>query len=119
MTRPDTTTNTIPPLTPEQVADSRFRLILEGFHPSSKSVRVHDQLLALMAAHEVNTDEAVQSIEDLQAECERLRDALEFYRDADYSGTGFWDGIRVPGILQDRGQNARVALERTTESEVK
>jgi hypothetical protein len=44
-------------LTPEQILISRNRLISEGFTPASPAVRVHDQLLALMAAHEVNTSE--------------------------------------------------------------
>ncbi len=57
-----------------QITASRDRLLSEGFHISSKAVRVHDQLLADLAAYEVSTNAAVRSIEELKAECERWQD---------------------------------------------
>lgn len=41
---------------------------------------------------------------------EKVREVLEFYRDADYQGTGFWDGISLPGVLFDGGVKASHAL---------
>ncbi|WP_088260354.1 hypothetical protein [Fimbriiglobus ruber] len=69
-------------MTPDQITASRDRLVSEGFHSSSEAVRVHDQLLELMDAQEVNTEGAVASIADLQAECERLQDQVERLRRA-------------------------------------
>lgn len=69
-------------LTTEQITASRDRLIAEGFHPGSKAVRVHDELLALREASDRNTDKAAESIDALKAECERLREALEPYANA-------------------------------------
>lgn len=85
-----TNTDKLPPLTHEQITASRDRLTSEGFTSASKAIRVHDQLLALTAAHEVNTNGAVQSIEELQAECERLRVSL--------------DTARAYAIMQDCGR---------------
>jgi hypothetical protein len=75
------------------------------------------ELEVLRQVNERNTEGAWQSMEDLKAECERLQEALEFYRDADYRGTGFWDGISQPGILLDDGKTARKALATEAESE--
>ncbi len=74
MTHPATL---LQPLTPEQITASRDRLLAEGFHPDSKAVRVHERLLAVMLDHPRHTEAACQSMEDLKAECERFRDALE------------------------------------------
>jgi hypothetical protein len=63
-------------LTREGITASRDRLLAEGFQPGSRAIRVHVQLLAAMAAHEVNTNGASASIADLTAECERLREAF-------------------------------------------
>jgi len=49
-------------------------------------------------------------VQEATGEIERLRAALAFYEDADYRGTGFWDGISSPGILLDNGNTARAAL---------
>jgi hypothetical protein len=87
-------------LTPEQIIISRNRLIFEGFTPASPAVRVHDQLLALMTAHEVNTNGAVESIEDLKTECERLRASLSRMCEV-YGDIAFSVGM---GRLQSREQ---------------
>lgn len=65
-------------LTPDQIAASRNRLLAEGFHPDSNAVRVHEQLLAVMQANRMNVEGACQSMEDLKAECERLRAEREW-----------------------------------------
>jgi hypothetical protein len=78
----NTNSGKLTPLTSEQIEASKQRLLNEGFTAGSKAVRVHDQLLALMAAHEVNTSGAVKSIEALKAECEKLREALQPYATA-------------------------------------
>ncbi len=68
------------PLNPEQITASRDRLVAEGFHPDSKAVRVHEQLLAAMQDHPRHTEAACQSMDDLKSECERLRASLEAAR---------------------------------------
>ena len=50
-------------------------------------------------------------VQEAASEIERLRFALQRYADADYQGTGFWDGISQPGILLDMGCTAAQALK--------
>jgi hypothetical protein len=74
MTANTTKPATLPDLlTPEQIAASRDRLLAEGFHPNSKAVRVHEQLLAAMQANRVNVEGACASMDDLKAECKGAR----------------------------------------------
>jgi hypothetical protein len=73
----DTNSDKHAPLTPEQIEASKKRLLNEGFTAGSKAVRVHDQLLNAIVAHEVNTNRAVESMEALKSECERLTISLE------------------------------------------
>jgi hypothetical protein len=49
-------------------------------------------------------------VQEAAAEIEWLRAALQAYAEADYDGTGFWDGISLPGILADKGKTAKQAL---------
>src|ERR1700721_1900337 len=74
-------------LTPDQITASRDRLIAEGFHSSSKAVRVHDHLIEAMRkveglcqVNERNVDSAWECMEQLKAECERLRMVYEAAR---------------------------------------
>jgi recombinational DNA repair protein (RecF pathway) len=60
-------------LTPEQIAMSRTRLISEGFTPASPAVRVHDQLLALMAEAGRSEDKKLKC-----AFCQKGQDAVAF-----------------------------------------
>lgn len=52
--------------------------------------------------------QAADRIEELEAEMERLREALEYYAWADhYEG----DNYLQPVVMDDRGQRARAALK--------
>ncbi|WP_088255560.1 hypothetical protein [Fimbriiglobus ruber] len=87
-------------MTPDQITTSRDRLVSEGFHSSSEAVRVHDQLLELMAAQEVNTEGAVASIADLQAECERLQNQVGRVKKAAVTAVVPLEVLRLSGSVK-------------------
>jgi len=64
-------------MTPDQILASRDRLISEGFAAGSPAIRVHDQLLGMMESGERHTEAASTSIQELQAECERMHKVIQ------------------------------------------
>ncbi|WP_088255193.1 hypothetical protein [Fimbriiglobus ruber] len=86
-------------MTPDQITTSRDRLVSEGFHSSSEAVRVHERLLALMAAQEVNTEGAVASIVDLQVECEKLQEQVERLKRAAVLAVAPLEAMNISGSL--------------------
>ncbi|WP_088258681.1 hypothetical protein [Fimbriiglobus ruber] len=97
-------------MTPDQITASRDSLVSEGFHVSSKAVRVHDQLLALMGAQEVNTEGAVASIADLQAECERLQGQVEQLKRAAVTAVVPLEVLRLSGSVKLLSSGLREAV---------
>ncbi|WP_088256944.1 hypothetical protein [Fimbriiglobus ruber] len=124
---PITNSSQVTPLSPDQITASRDRLVSEGFHPSSKAVRVHDQLLELFATQEVNTEGAVASIGDLQDECERLQGQVERLKRAAVTAVVPLEVLKLsssvkllcPGLREAVAEGIQAVREVITESEDK